>query len=41
MFPYGEGPNDYWTGYFSSRPGSKKQIHDFSAMMNAHNKLFA
>lgn len=22
--PYSEGNNDFWTGYFTSRPGAKK-----------------
>jgi len=29
LMPYGESPIDFWSGYFSSRPGLKKQIHDF------------
>ena len=23
MFPYSDNPNDFWTGYFTSRPNSK------------------
>ena len=26
LMPYGDGPNDYWTGYFTSRPNSKRQV---------------
>ena len=33
--PYADGDNDYWSGYFSSRPGAKKQVKDASALMNA------
>lgn len=24
MFPYADKPDDYWTGYFTSRAGAKK-----------------
>jgi lysosomal alpha-mannosidase len=39
--PYGEQENDYWSGYFSSRPGSKKLVKDTSALMSAESKLFS
>jgi len=39
--PYSDGPNDYWVGYFSSRPGAKKEVKDDSAIINGENKLFA
>ena len=39
--PYAEGTDDFWTGYFTSRPGAKKQVRDTSAMMNAQEKLFS
>ena len=32
--------DDFWTGYFSSRPTAKKQIKDASALMNAQEKMF-
>jgi hypothetical protein len=41
MFPYSDEKNDYWSGIFSSRPGSKKQVRDGSARLHASNKLFA
>ena len=41
MFPYADGPNDYWTGYFTSRANSKGQIRDGSSNLHAANKLFA
>jgi len=33
LMPYMERP-DYWTGFYTSRPDSKKYIHDFSSMTN-------
>lgn len=24
MFPYSDGNNEFWSGYFTSRPGTKK-----------------
>jgi alpha-mannosidase len=41
MFPYADNTNDYWTGYFTSRANSKRQIRDASANIHASNKLFA
>lgn len=38
-FPYASGTNDFWVGYFSSRPGLKKQVKDASALLNAEMKL--
>lgn len=40
-YPYANGPHDYWTGFFSSRPGSKKQVRDTSAIYNAQAELLA
>lgn len=28
MFPYADKPEDYWTGYFSSRAGAKWQVRE-------------
>jgi len=33
--PYSDTENDYWVGYYTSRPAAKKQIRDASALMNA------
>lgn len=41
MFPYADVPEDYWTGYFSSRPNSKKFIRDGSANFHASNKYYS
>lgn len=35
MFPYGDNPQDYWTGYFSSRQAAKKQVRDGQANLHA------
>jgi hypothetical protein len=34
-FPYADGENDYWSGYFAARPGAKRQVKTASALMNA------
>ena len=41
MFPYADFPNSYWTGYFTSRPNSKKQVRDGQANLHASSKLYA
>ena len=41
MFPYSDNLNDYWTGYFTSRPNSKKIIRDGQSTLHSSNKLFA
>ena len=41
MFPYADGDNDYWTGYFTSRANSKGQVRDGQASLHAANKIFA
>ena len=40
MFPYADIPEDYWTGYFTSRANSKKQIRDGQALLHASNKYY-
>lgn len=41
MFPYGDNPQDYWTGYYTSRQAAKKQVRDGQAHVHASNKKFA
>ena len=40
-FPYSDHNEQFWTGFFSSRPNKKKQIRDLSANMHASQKLYA
>lgn len=39
MFPYADGDKDYWTGYFTSRANSKKQVRDGSSNLHAFSKV--
>ncbi len=41
MFPYADSPNDYWTGYFTSRANSKGQIREGQANLHASNKVYS
>jgi hypothetical protein len=41
MFPYADYQDDFWTGYFSSRPNSKKQVRDGQASLHAASKVFS
>ena len=40
MFPYANKVHDFWSGYYTSRPGGKKQVRDGSALFNAEQRLF-
>jgi hypothetical protein len=40
-FPYSDHNEQFWTGFFSSRPTKKKQTRDLSANMHASQKLFS
>jgi len=41
MFPYADKAEDYWTGYFTSRPNAKKQVRDGQGLLHATSKYFA
>ena len=41
LFPYADVPQDYWTGYFTSRQGAKKQVRDGSAYLHSAAKHYS
>ena len=41
MFPYADIPEDYWTGYFTSKANFKKYVRDGQANLHASSKLYA
>ena len=41
MFPYADQKNEYWSGYFSSRANSKRQVRLAQANLHASNKVFS
>ena len=41
MFPYGDGPDYWWTGYFSSRPNAKSFVRKGSHHLHASSQLYA
>ena len=41
LFPYADHAEDYWTGYFSSRPGSKWQVREGQAFLHASNWMYS
>lgn len=41
FFPYADGTDDYWTGYFTSRANSKSQVRLGSHNLHASTKLMA
>jgi len=41
FMPYAREHNAYWSGFFSSRPGLKKQVKDYSSLYHSQQKLFA
>lgn len=41
MMPYADRSNDYWSGYFTSRPNLKEYIRKTSKQFHAQSKLFA
>ncbi len=41
FFPYADGPHQFWTGYFVSRPALKRYIRTQSALLNGVRQLQA
>jgi len=41
LFPYGDGPHAYWTGYLSSRGALKRYIRDSSAALHVARQIAA
>lgn len=41
MFPYSDGPDAYWTGYFTSRANDKLYVRDGSHNFHASNNLYS
>jgi alpha-mannosidase len=41
FFPYAAERYEYWTGFFTSRPGLKKQVKTYSSLFHAQSRLFA
>ncbi len=39
FFPYASDPHAYWTGYFSSRPSSKRFIREASGYLQFAKQL--
>jgi len=40
-FPYAQNPNQYWNGFYSSRPHIKKNIRDATTSFHSANRLLA
>lgn len=41
FFPYFMQKYDFWTGFYTSRPGIKKQSKTYSQIFHAQSRLFA
>lgn len=41
MFPYSDGPDSYWTGYFSSRANDKEYVRKASSNFHASSQLMS
>ena len=41
MFPYSDEKNDFWSGFYTSRPGSKIEAKHGSDFYHASNLVFA
>jgi hypothetical protein len=40
MFPYADNPEDYWTGYFTSRAGAKKQVRTGQSVLHSTSAYY-
>jgi len=40
-FPYSDNIDDFWSGFYTSRPTEKKRVKDLSAVAHATNRLFS
>ena len=41
FFPYASDEHGYWTGYFTSRPTSKRMIRESSGVLNSAKQLIS
>jgi hypothetical protein len=41
MFPYSDGPDAYWTGYYTSRPNLKRHVREASRNYHASTQLYS
>jgi len=41
MFPYSDNKDEFWSGFYTSRPSTKKYIKDGSAHYHSVSKLLA
>jgi hypothetical protein len=41
MFPYSDEKDEFWSGFYTSRPNTKKMVKDGSAYLHATSKAFA
>lgn len=41
MMPYADNPNDFWSGYFTSRANQKIYIRDGQSSLHSSNKLYS
>jgi len=41
FFPYADGPHQFWTGYFTSRPDLKRFVRDSSAFFQISKQILA
>ena len=39
FFPYASDEHGYWTGYYTSRPTSKRMIRESSSLLNSAKQL--